>query len=296
VKETLTRAREWVNAGATIDVYLTASPYRGEAPSVVALRELNPDSIMYYGGQDSVELLAQFESLRAGKTYAAVLVLSDDSGYELGDGKRAVPALPMPVWLLHFGNLPLGYDDNTLAAIQASGGGVVSTLNEAFVRMNAARNAGAGVVADVTDGYVWTVARTSAAATIQGDAKLVAANDPFAAIAARRLILAEMQRQRGKISDNALLDQLHKIAQQQSIVTPYSSMIVLVNAQQQQRLDELEKRDDRFQREKEAVGETTPENLPVVTGVPEPHEWLLMGMAVVMLVWYMYKSQRVRRA
>ena len=50
-----------MNAGATVEVYLTASKYRGEVPSRVALADLNPDTIMYYGGQNAAELLAQFE-------------------------------------------------------------------------------------------------------------------------------------------------------------------------------------------------------------------------------------------
>jgi hypothetical protein len=59
-------------------------------------------------------------------------------------------------------------------------------------------------------------------------------------------------------------------------------MIVLVDDRQQQLLDKLAQQDDRFQRELEQIGETTPVN---VTGVPEPHEWLLIGLALVMLAW-----------
>ena len=71
-----------------------------------------------------------------------------------------------------------------------------------------------------------------------------------------------MQRNKGKLSQTQTLDYLHKIAVEQSIVTPYSSMIVLVNDEQRRRLEELEKQGDRFQREKEQVGETVQ---PVVT-------------------------------
>jgi len=67
-------------------------------------------------------------------------------------------------------------------------------------------------------------------------------------------------------------------------------MIVLVNEEQQRRLDALEQRDDRFQREHEDPGETTPEP-PTVTGVPEPEEWLLIGLAALMLLWHMRSSR-----
>ena len=59
-----------------------------------------------------------------------------------------------------------------------------------------------------------------------------------------------------------------QLAVENDIVTPFSSMIVLINQQQQQnRLDELENQDDRFDCELEGVGETD-ENM-LVTAVAE---------------------------
>jgi hypothetical protein len=65
-------------------------------------------------------------------------------------------------------------------------------------------------------------------------------------------------------------------------------MIVLVNARQEQRLEELSQGADRFQREQENIGETQ----PVVTGVPEPHEWLLIGLATLMLAGYALRRRK----
>ena len=62
------------------------------------------------------------------------------------------------------------------------------------------------------------------------------------------------------------LDSLHAIAVEQSIVTPLSSMIVLVTTEQERLLDRLEAKGDRFQREVEEVGETLPESASL-TGV-----------------------------
>jgi hypothetical protein len=98
------------------------------------------------------------------------------------------------------------------------------------------------------------------------------ADSPFAPLAARRLILAEMAAQRGQITELATLDALHELALAYDIVTPYSSMIVLVNAEQRRMLEQLSAQDDRFERAFEELGNTTPP--PVVTGVPEPEEWL----------------------
>ena len=276
-------------AGATVDVYLTASQYRGEAPSRAKLAKLDLSNIMYYGGQNAAELLAQFGDLQAGQVYDAVLVLTDGTGYELGAGEVEVPVPNAPVWMVHLGgDLPLGYDDGTLEAIQASGGGVAGNVEEALTRLAVAFEAEGQVSAsDVIDGYVWQTVPTGAA-----EAADVASDGAFAAFAARRLILAEMHRHRGALDQLATLDHLHAIAIEQGIVTPYSSMIVLVNEWQQKRLDALEERSDRFQREYEEVGETVPQSPFSVTGVPEPEEWLLLALAAAMLIWYARGARR----
>jgi putative PEP-CTERM system integral membrane protein len=301
VKAALARLAEMMNAGATVEVYLTASKYRGEVPSRVALADLNPENIMYYGGQNAAELLAQFASLRAGQAYDAILVLTDGSGYELGEGDVVVPVPDAPVWMIHLGDdFSLGYDDHTLEAIQSSGGGVVGDIEEALTRLRVALQAGhqgttsSPAIADVIDGYVWLVVPTGLAAAETGSGATVeAAGDGFAAFAARRLILAEMYRRRGALDQLPNLDYLHALAIEHSLVTPYSSMIVLVNNDQQRLLDQLERRGDRFQREYEEVGETMPQNPFSVTGVPEPHEWLLLALAVVMLVWWRFSRRRI---
>jgi putative PEP-CTERM system integral membrane protein len=299
IKAALARLREVAQGGAPTDVYLTASEYRGEKPAIVDLGELDPDSLMYYGGQNPGQLLAQFTALHTGRKYDAILVLTDDSGYQLGPSDLAVSTPGAPVWMVHLGGFPLGYDDPTLAAIQASGGGVASTVDEALTRLMIARAAGQSgesqaPLADIIDGYVWLTVSTGAAAPLAGGEVVThAPGDDFAAFAARRLILAAMQRQRAMLDDPEVLDTLHATAIEHSIVTPFSSMIVLVNEEQQRRLDALEQQDDRFQREREDVGETTPEP-PTVTGVPEPEEWLLIGLAALMLLWYVRSSQGLR--
>lgn len=40
------------------------------------------------------------------------------------------------------------------------------------------------------------------------------------------------------------------------------------------------------------MGETMPDPNPVVTGVPEPEEWLLLALAAGMLAWYVYTWRR----
>ena len=287
VKSALT---ELEATGATIDVYLTASEYRGEAPLVVPLAELQIDKLLYFGGQNAAELLAQFEALQTDRPYNAVLLLTDGTGYKLAkDDDISITTPAAPLWMVHLGgNFPLGYDDPTLEAIQASGGGVVDSVSAALNRL-AVSLSPIAATADVVDGYVWETYLVQQAQADAVDAQFVsyspaaAAND-FGPFAARRLILAEMQRHQGDLSQLDTLDQLHAIAVEQSVVTPYSSMIVLVTDAQARRLAALEKQGDRFAREHEDVGETVPEPLNV-TGVPEPEEWLLIGLALLLLAW-----------
>ncbi|NTU86361.1 MAG: TIGR02921 family PEP-CTERM protein, partial [Chloroflexales bacterium] len=285
----LARLRELAGAGVQVDVYLTASAVRGEAPARTTLDALRPDDLRGYGGQNAGEILAQFSELCGGRAYDAVLVLTDDSAYEMGPSPRPIPLPGAPVWMVHLADaLPLGYSDDVLEAVQASGGGVAGDFEEALGRMLVALSARGQAGVDIVDGYVWTVA--------QGDGAAAAAapEEPgFAAFAARRLILAELARSRPEAERLALLDALHAVAIAQSIVTPYSSMIVLVNQRQQDGLDARSAQADRFDREHEAVGETPP-SAPLVTGVPEPEEWLLIAVGAALLAWYAWRRRLAR--
>lgn len=321
VRDALAELRAQSPSEGRVHVYLTASEFRGEAPSHLALEDVDPESILYFGGQNAAELLAQYAAMAPGSR-PVVLVLTDGSGYELAAEGIDVPSFDSPVWLVHLGDdLPIGYDDATLEAIQASGGGIAGSVAEARTRLGVPGGLMSNTVpTDVIDGYVWEtmptdevderIALSAEMSEAQAAGEAIAGAqflpqlhasagaatqvDPaFAALAARRLILSAMQRARGSVDRLASLDGLHAIAKDQAIVTPYSSMIVLVNEGQQRRLDALEAGADRFDRELEAVGETQPNGLQV-TGVPEPEEWLLLAIAGAMLGWYAWR-QRMRR-
>ncbi|MEM8862352.1 MAG: PEP-CTERM sorting domain-containing protein, partial [Chloroflexota bacterium] len=174
-----------------------------------------------------------------------------------------------------------------LEIIQASGGGAASSLDEAFGRLAVSLSGQSNI--NIVDGYEWMVLEAGQSGPTNS---IVHTSDsPFAKMAARQLILADMRANKGRITDVALLDSLHEIALDQAIVTPFSSMIVLVNQAQKDRLEELENREDRFQREVEEIGDTQAPG-PTVTGVPEPEEWLLIILASGMLLWYLWKQRQ----
>ncbi len=299
VKQALASLRQLTGQGPQPDVYLTSSQYRGEGPAKVSLASLDPDQVLYFGGQNATQLLVQFEALQDGVKYDAILVFTDGTGYELGEGNVQIQVPEAPVWVVHLGGgFPLGYDDPTQQAIQASGGGVASTVEEALARYAASREAPGRL--DVMDGYVWQVLPSSQVGSQAGalPASLDTASGEagFAPLAARRLILAEMAKNHGKLDQLPILDQLNKLAVEQSIVTPYSSMIVLVNQSQQDFLQRLSEKDDRYQREVENIGETVRADPFAVTGVPEPEEWLLLLAAALVLGYAGLNSTRFHHA
>lgn len=291
VQEALAQAGAW---GAAVDVYLTAAEFHGEAPSVVPLAEVDASQILYFGGQNAADLLLQFSDLYTGQPYDAILVITDGSGFGLSSDGREPQIASAPIWMIHVGGrFPLGYDDATLEAIQASGGGNAVSVNQALARQLFIRQSQVeSVTIDVADGYVWAVMPTATAEMMSVALENHELAHPFAAFAARRHILGNMQKEGGNLSSLDVLDGLHAIATTHGIVTPYSSMIVLVEERQQRLLDQMENDPDRFEREFEEVGETQQEL--TVTGVPEPEEWLLIGLAVVMLAWYIYKNRQAK--
>ncbi len=299
MNQALARLTQLAQGRAEPEVFLTASEIRGEAPGKVGLANLSPEAIRYFGGQNSAELLGQFETLSAGEAFDLILVLTDGSGYELGASSLKISVPDAPVWLVHLGSeFPLGYDDPTLEAIQASGGGAAASLDDALARFALARKNPGRL--DQLDGYTWQVIPISEADAQGGEQAASLTNaaeeDGFDALAARRVVLAEMARNHAHLDQVAVLDQIHGLAVKQGIVTPFSSMIVLVNTSQQQLLDTLNQRIDRFQRETENVGQTSNANPFAVTGVPEPEEWLLIILASGALAWLVWKKMTPQTA
>jgi putative PEP-CTERM system integral membrane protein len=93
------------------------------------------------------------------------------------------------------------------------------------------------------------------------------------------------------LSELKTLDAIHAIAKQAQIVTPYSSMLVLVNDAQREALKQAEAADDRFEREVETGDEDlTQPGDPV--NVPETST--LLGIAVASWVLLAFLRHRAR--
>lgn len=282
-----------------VDVYLTASPLRFDAPRRTTLDDLTADDRLAFGGMASAALLGQFAALRGDRSYDAVLVLTDEGGFApAGDG-LAVSGLGSPTWLVHLGGaFPPGYDDATQDALLASGGGVSASVDEALARIAETRAGSVGgppraVLLD--EG--WRVEAVAPTPGIGGDAAAGAAGDAASApqggddglraIAARAVVSLEAQRldaTQDASRRTEILDRLHAVAVREAVVTPFSSMIVLVEARQERALDAAEQAADRFEREVESGDDALDPTLSM-TVVPEPHEYALLALAALALAW-----------
>ena len=266
-----------------VDLYLTSDRLE-DVKRLEDLNNLSIDRLTFYGSLQTDEMLQQFQNLRDNKDYDAVLLLTDEGSYELAKDKQELPAMNAPLWMVHLGvELPRAYADATLSAIQNSNGGVATDIATVIQRLATESAKGAAVI----DGYSWTVDRSDS---------IDYSETGLSAIAARQLVAQLAQKGKNNLSLTEL-DAIHQIAKDNDIVTPYSSMIVLVNDQQREQLKAAEAKEDRFDREVETGTEQldTPFNpfeTNTVSGVPEPDVWILLGIVAIAL-FVMFQRQKV---
>lgn len=236
----------------------------------------------FYGSLQPAEILQQFAQQRR-QTYDAVLLMTDEGSYELAE-ETDLPTLSAPLWLVHLGGkLPNAYEDSLLEAIQTSRGGIASDIGSVLQRVSS------DSTGDAIDGYDWSVT------TVKPSAESVETSnaDAFEPLAARQLVL--QQSRSADMTQLATLDEIHAIAKRTEIVTPYSSMLVLVDDRQRDLLREAEASRDRFDREVEDGQDdlTQPGNpLSSAASVPEPGQLLGLGVFAVALIWLKRKQPR----
>ncbi|MEM9002548.1 MAG: TIGR02921 family PEP-CTERM protein [Cyanobacteria bacterium P01_F01_bin.86] len=262
----------------TIDWYLTSAPgippQRFATDALPALKDL-----AFYGSLPLTEQLNQFETLRQGETYDAVFILTDTGNYELETDEASVPTTPGSLWLVHLGGeVPNAYTDNLLQQLYDSQGGVAANLLEAVNRLATEQ----AIDGTVMDGYRWEITSNPNKTTDNAEF------EPFAA----RQTIRWLSRDRD-MTQLAELDGLHAIAKRTEVVTPYSSMLVLVNDRQREALAEAEGSVDRFDRELEGGEDTLtdPGNPLNVPAVPETESVLGIVLAGGGLLWILRRSR-----
>jgi putative PEP-CTERM system integral membrane protein len=248
---------------AAFETVWTSGGLRGEgATRATGLPDVS--TLLPFGSTTLKQMVQQAADLPRldGAAPDVVMVLAGRGSFESSDDaplRRSVPG-PM-VLVLHLGALPTGYDDAVTDAISQSGGLITTDLAALLTHAQSTERL-------VVDGL--------------GAAFVPCTGTPSKAPAfVARLAVSLLDRQRVR-SDASTLDALHAIARAVPVVTPYSSMIVLVDEAQRERLRQLEQQDDRFDREVESGQQGDP---ATVVGTPEPAEVLLVVLAIAMLWW-----------
>ncbi|MFB2934546.1 TIGR02921 family PEP-CTERM protein [Aerosakkonemataceae cyanobacterium BLCC-F154] len=285
VASTFRWLQEQVLKQNTADLYLTAA--QGTPKRLDGLQGFKPDRAMFFGTLEHRQMLQQFQQLQGNKSYDAIILLTDAGSYELTENNKMVLKLSAPLWMVHLGGFPAAYDDATLQALQDSGGGVSSDMKTAMQRIGTQSSLGESAV-NLADGYAWFIN--------QNNNQAPQAVGGFTPIAARQWVTHLSRQMQPK--NVKQLDAIHAVAKQYEIVTPYSSMIVLVNDRQREDLKRAEQRSDRFNREIEDQQLPKPSNLSVptpVSAVPEPGEWLLILVSAIglALVYYLRRSAQL---
>jgi putative PEP-CTERM system integral membrane protein len=226
------------DTGALVRVVLGTSALRGEGTVAVdAFWPTMANDLVFFGAAQPKHLLRDLITARP-TLGDVVVVLTAGVSFDVADDvalplEKLPHGLPRTLVVHVDGQLPAGSDDATLDAIRRSGGTTTSTMRDGLLRLQDTIWADGYRFEPVVD------ARVGFCATTRG---------PGAAIVARqRILLAD----RGGKAPLSTLDRLHRLAVTASVTTPYSSMIVLVNEAQRQRLAQLNNQQDRFEREVE---------------------------------------------
>ncbi len=268
-------------AGSAVKVVLTTTPVMHQSPRVVSLASLTDEMLTGFMGGGTVAQLLQQAVEQENEAPDLTVLLTDSGAFDLDVNKTQVRPKSGMLSIVHLGGvLAASYDDATLEAMQTSGGSAFESLREAWEHFSLKQNAAPGFLMR-RDGYDFSLIGTAEQPVVGAAAPL------FAPIAARLYVASATS----KVRPLALADlnKLHAVAQKYEVVTPYSSMLVLVNTQQQQALAEAESQSDRFDRVQEPGTEVLqkPNNPLKASATPEPEEWLLLFVSVVVLGWMM---------
>ncbi len=267
-----------------VDIYLTAAtgsqPQRWDE-----IGQFNADKVTFYGTVQLQDMLSQFEQLRGNTAYDGIMLVTDDGSYELTDDKAQMTKdkgqMTNPLWLVHLGGMPKAYDDGILRVIAATDGGVAEDIATALQRMAAEADLDDNVV-NVVNGYAWVVEKGAGENL---------ADAGFAPLAARQLIESLIQEEDG--THITKLDVVNAIAKKYAIVTPYSSMIVLVNDEQREALKRAEAAANRFDRAVEDGEELISPLNGFGVSVPEPG--LIVGLGAIAFLVMIRRQRYIRQ-
>ena len=246
----------------------------------------------FAGSLDARVLMAVTPPRRDAAT--AAVVLTDATLFRNKDEASDYAAVTVPTWFLLLGQkFPNNLSEPLLKRQYEVGGGVTFDVPSTLRAVTAYQiTAAQADILDIDERYTWQIFNTPGQTTASGEP-----------LATHKRIMHAIRQGQAKTTPG--LDILQEMAVQAHIVSPYSSMLVLVAEWQQQLLERNKNAADRFERthEQEPVSRPLPRpelggisaNLFTVKAVPEPEEWALMIAASCFLLVYLYKRRCSRR-
>ncbi|MBI4130495.1 hypothetical protein HY468_04215 [Candidatus Roizmanbacteria bacterium] len=262
----------------TVDAYFFNS-FVSNSVSFSTFDELF-DLVTPVGETDRLRVLTAIPS-----HYDMVLMITDDNPFDLA-GTQAKPSTTRPwIAVIHAGDHLPPYHDQLMSQLIHADAVVTTSVSQALNRYTILQQVKNNQnFFTMNEHGIWYQRPYT-----EGESTPL--TDPYSNvlqhIIARNLLYRQIETQTNDLNSLVFLDSLNAQAQALGIVTPYSSLIALVNDQQEQQLAEAVRRDDRYLSESE-YGDGF-----AASAVPEPHEWLLLITGGVLIV-LLYRKQLVR--
>jgi putative PEP-CTERM system integral membrane protein len=261
--------------------------------SAVSSKESDIKNIQFFGASTLNDLIKQaHDHLQQSDQFTRIIICTDNSGYELSKDSDKSPDFNIPVSILHVGGkIPAAYPDQLMETVARSKGVFASSLNDLTVQLQTQEQQ------TNEKNYLGMIGTYSVHCITDGEQ--LRANTSIAEYPEIRPVFANMLLQdfasRNDMANLENLDYVHNLAKVNSLVTRYSSMIVLVNDDQKKQLEEAENKTDRFNREIENGTENIakPINPMQVSTTPEPYEWMLIVCVIIMLVIALYYRKQL---
>lgn len=268
------------NSGFEIDFYQISE----QIQPIDSISQWMQQKPLLYGHNTTLKQFGQWQEFykEANRSkYNALILLTDQGNYESKEKQSIALNQQLPLWILHLGKIPAyAYADPLLDYIYQSGGGVSHQIGDVLTRLDWKQKQLQEETARISEHYIWQYQMVDQ--LIDPPSQSIIPE----AILAHQWISADFNRRSAK-NPNSLghLDRMHQLAIKQSLVSPFSSMIVLVEQRQKDELEKMSKQADRFNRdidsgEKNLISAYDPLK---VNAVPEPEEWALIIVVILML-------------
>jgi len=254
-------------------------------------------TVTHFGQTDRAQ--AYLNLINRIEKYSMALMITDDSDFDIEKEENIIFNPKMPLYLVHrTGDIPQ-YTDLLTDIVLKSGGGVFTDPKEAVedywmslvVAMNQQPISDYSII-DVDDQGIWLYSdSTTQVLTTAYQTKPLATDTFFAKLGNRKLVDYYIARKDTKNLEE--LDEIHTVAVDAAIVTPFSSYIALENDQQKEELEQAKNKESRFDPDFEkSESLITPSGIGAlsVSGTPEPEEWALIIISVFMVL-YFYRNK-----